>query len=283
MQPRAPRPGRDADLLRAREPFPPRLTAAILDSWTLAERLGSGGSCEVWRALDTDGRSVALKMPIADHSRSATVADLERECELLHELRHPHVVATLGVGRHRGTPALVLEYLPGGDCVALAGAHPRHWIRAACDLHAALEHVHACGFAHRDVKARNVLFDSSGRARLVDFASARPLGARATTAGTTAAHRLAAGDAVGPSDDAGAFAVLLYELLAGRLPFGPRGPRADAGVSPAWPLPPGADRAAVALAERCMAVVDARSPADPRLSAFADVLESAAMAYRRAS
>jgi serine/threonine-protein kinase len=286
MQPRARSPGRDADAERARKLFPPGLTAAIAESCTPAERLGAGGSCEVWRALDSQGRSVALKIPSADRVRSAaSLADLEREHEMLDRLRHPYVVGTLGLGRSRGAPALVLEYVSGGDLVSLAGAHPRHWIRAACDLCRALEHVRARGFAHRDVKARNVLLDASGRARLIDFASARPLGASASRAGTTAAHRLGSAGVVRESDDAGALAVLLYELLAGRLPFGRAGlsPTADEAAGPSWPLPAGADGAAVALAERCMAAIDPRSRLEPRLSAFADVLESAAMAYRRAA
>src|SRR5262249_20221640 len=141
-----------------------------------------------------------------------------------------------------GVCALALEYLPGGDLVALAGAHPRHWLWAARDVHAALEHVHACGYAHRDVKARNVLFDADGRARLIDFASALPLGARATNGGTTAAHRSAARTAtVSSADDTYAFAVLLYELVAGRLPYGPAGRatarrRSSAAAGQAWPL-----------------------------------------------
>ena len=98
---------------------------------------------------------------------------------MLAAARHGYVVETYGLIEHDGVCALALQYLPGGDLVSLAGVDPRHWLRAAYAVHAALTHLHSLGYAHRDVKARNVLFDARGRARLIDFASALPLGAPA--------------------------------------------------------------------------------------------------------
>jgi serine/threonine protein kinase len=169
--------------------------------------------------------------------------------------------------------------LPGGDLVSLVGTHPRHWIAAACGVHAALTHLHARGFVHRDVKARNVLFGTDGRARLIDFASALPCGAAAVRGGTTAAHRAPGRSAAAaPHDDAYAFAVLLYELLAGRLPYGPTGRAAAAGAAdPAPPAAAGAVPAVAALAQRVLDVLGSR---DAGLSVFSDVLESAAAALR---
>jgi serine/threonine protein kinase len=215
---------------------------------------------------------------------------LAREHALLAQLRHPHIVATFGLVEHRGAPALALEYLPGGDLVSLAGAQPRHWIHAARDLLSALTYLHGRGWVHRDVKARNVLFDAAGRVRLIDFASALPIGAPASAAGTTAAHRAprATPTIADRSDDAYAFAVLLYELLTGRLPrddardlpsrgtYWRRGRRAR---SPAWPPRLLRDRTAMPLADRVSAVLRAARAHDAGLSAFRDVLESVATAY----
>jgi serine/threonine protein kinase len=261
----------DAPLLSTRELF-------ASAGWQLAERVGAGGSSEVWRAIDARGRSVALKIPRSDVQPHDSLARLEREHEVLAAAQHGHVVATQGLIEHRGACALALEYLPGGDLVALVGAHPRHWLPAARAVYAALAHLHARGYAHRDVKARNVLFDARGRARLIDFASALPLGAAARTGGTTAAHtRAGRSPIVAAADDAYAYAVLLYELFAGRLPYGAGGPSArqvaPRGLAPAWV---GARKGPLAaLAARVRDVLEAAPAGAPGLSVFADVLESA--------
>ncbi|HUO67604.1 MAG TPA: protein kinase, partial [Gammaproteobacteria bacterium] len=195
---------------------------------------------------------------------------------------HGHIVVTHGVIEHRGACALALEYLPGGDLVALAGTHPRHWLRAARAVHAALAHLHGLGFAHRDVKARNVLFDARGRATLIDFASALPLGSAARSGGTTAAHvRPGRAPIVAAADDAYAYAVLLYELFAGRLPYGPAG-RPVGWLGPRARLAPPWREArtgpVAALAARVRDVLEADPDRAPGLSVFTDVLESAVAA-----
>ena len=273
----------------------PRLRQELCgaDGWRLVERLGSGGSSEVWRAEDARGSTVALKLARSDSDRGARAALLAREHALLARLKHPHIIATLGLFEHRGAQALALEYLPGGDLVSLVGAHPRHWIRGARDLASALTYLHGRGWVHRDVKARNVLFDAAGRVRLIDFASALPIGAPASDSGTTAAHRAPSvkPSVAEPSDDAYAFAVLLYELLTGRLPHDDtresslrgsrwrRSPLARARF-PSWPSSLLRDRVIQPLAERVSAMLRSRCGGDSGLSTFADVLESVATAYR---
>jgi serine/threonine protein kinase len=249
MQPRALQPG--PDLAVTARVAPPSREPASGCAWQLVELLGRGGGAHVWRAVDAAGRSVALKIPRAPFDP-----------------------------RFDGSSHWLLrEHAPGGDLVSLVGIHPRHWIAAACGVHAALTHLHARGFVHRDVKARNVLFGTDGRARLIDFASALPCGAAAVRGGTTAAHRAPGRSAAAaPHDDAYAFAVLLYELLAGRLPYGPTGRAAAAGAAdPAPPAAAGAVPAVAALAQRVLDVLGSR---DAGLSVFSDVLESAAAALR---
>jgi serine/threonine protein kinase len=283
---RAPTPGaeRDADSDVQNCADAPMLSTRELFAsagWRLVERVGAGGSSEVWRALDSRGRSAALKIPRpGEHARDA-LARLEREHEALAAAQHGHVVATHGLVEHRGACALVLEYLAGGDLVALVGAAPRHWLSAARAVYAALAHLHALGLAHRDVKARNVLFDARGRAKLIDFASALPMGAAARTGGTTAAHVRSGSDSiVTAADDAYAYAVLLYELLAGRLPYGPAGRSARLGprgrLASPWDGPRGGPIAA--LAARVRDVLESDPGRAPGLSVFADVLESAVAA-----
>ena len=267
---------------RAVAPLPSTRDLFASAGWRLIERVGAGGTSEVWRALDRRGHSVALKIPRSAVPAGEALVRLEREHEALAAAQHGSVVATHGVIEQRGACALALEYLPGGDLVALAGAHPRHWLRAARAVYGALAHLHARGYAHRDVKARNVLFDGRGRAKLIDFASALPLGVAARSGGTTAAHQRSERDPiVAAADDAYAYAVLLYELFAGRLPYGPAGRSARHAASRtrlASPWREARRGPTAALAARVRDVLEADPARAPGLSEFADVLESAVAA-----
>jgi serine/threonine-protein kinase len=261
---------------------PDSSVASALDTdggrYRLEERIGGGGSAEVWRATDLiDRRVVALKLlhaPLGEQPRA--VAVLEHEAALLSQLGHPHIVRSHGLVRLGGRPALALEHLSGGDLVSLAGGPPARWLRAARELVSALTYLHARGFVHRDVKSRNVLFDADDRARLIDFASAVTIGAPRPRGGGTAAYRpgLSEGGPATEEDDVVAVAVLLHELATGRLPDGSGRTAGRARVS--WrrdPLAGVLDLVRETLAPR---------PGERRrgLSAFADVIESAIAASR---
>jgi len=148
---------------------------------------------------------------------------IEREWEFLERAASVGVVKTLGLATQGPRPGLLTEYLPGGDFVPLAGSHPRNWAAAARELALALEGIHARGIVHRDVKPRNVLFDADGHTTLIDFALARRAGEASRAGGGTPAyqslgHRREA--PATPADDVHGFAAMIYELLAGELPFG---------------------------------------------------------------
>jgi serine/threonine protein kinase len=161
-------------------------------------------------------------------SRAGASEILHRELELLRALRNPYLVTPLTIVDCGGTPGLALEYLPGGDLVPLLGAPRAQWLPALRSVAAALRALHGSGFAHGDVKARNVLFAADGGIRLIDLTTARPLMSPAVEA--TAAYRVPSPATAGEAD-AFALAALLYELLGGRLPYGPGGASA-LGQSP---------------------------------------------------
>jgi serine/threonine protein kinase len=243
-----------------------------LGRWQLVERLGAGGTAVVWRATDAAGNEAALKVL---HERSDEY--LRREHDALERFRHRNVVRTLGVVDDPRAAALALEYLPGGDLVTLLGGDPRHWLRALRDVLTVVRHMHAQGFAHCDVKARNVLFAADGGTRLVDFASARPLDAALRRGVATAATTPAGPVTSGRTADCFAFAVLLYEATVGRLPYGVGGIRWQGEPPPAAAA---ADPATAPLLAAATDALLAGGDLDEGLSLFADVIESALEACR---
>jgi serine/threonine protein kinase len=183
----------------------------------LERRVHTSAHAEVWRAQDSQGARVAIKLA---KPTPESRARLTAEHAWLERFPHTNIVRPLAWIDDARETALVAEYVGGGDLVSLAGAGPRHWAGPMAEVADALAYLHAHSGVHRDVKARNVLLDSAGHARLIDFGSAALVGSPRTLGSTTAEHRYADTGTVSAADDVFAFAVLLYELMAGRLPFG---------------------------------------------------------------
>ena len=139
--------------------------------------LGIGGMASVWLGLDQ-----RLDRPVAVKVLSDTLASdpdyvrrFRREAQIAARLSHPNLVKVFDF-EPEGRPALVMEYIDGGTLAETAN-RPDTAVEVealASQLLGALEHIHAAGIVHRDVKPANVLVTKDGRALLTDFGIAQP-------------------------------------------------------------------------------------------------------------
>ncbi|MBI4872180.1 MAG: protein kinase [Candidatus Riflebacteria bacterium] len=195
--------------------------------------LGRGGMGTVFLAVHEElGREVALKV-LREESvdpQGDLAKRFLREASSCARLSHPNIVRVFDYGHEQGVFYYAMELLRARDLQELLDEKPVQPIsmtlRVARDIVAAFKYYMPLGFIHRDLKPANVMIDGSGRAILTDFGLVKDLHATPITrehclVGTPAylAPELLRGATVSPSADIWALGVILYRMLAGRLPF----------------------------------------------------------------
>jgi len=248
----------------------------VLGRYRLEQRLGAGGFGVVWRARDERlERDVAVKVVPSSGDREDD-ARVQREAVAAARLNHPGIVALYELGRDEHAAYLVSELVDGATLAELgrAGAvSDRDVARIGAALCDALEHAHARGVVHRDVKPGNVMVVAepaagAGFAKLTDFGIARLASSDSLTAtgdvvGTLAymAPEQAEGHGAGPESDVYALALTLYEAWTGSNPVRAASPAATAR-NVGLPLPSLRARRPDLPASLCEAV-DAALDRDP--------------------
>jgi serine/threonine protein kinase/tetratricopeptide (TPR) repeat protein len=214
--------------------------------YVLQERLGVGGQGEVWRARDPQrGEDIALKILRPPPGRAAAAWDaLRHEYESASRLDHPFILKVYEPEREEAAFLLPMELATGGDLRRLRGASYVGIIPVLIEVAQALEHAHARGVIHRDLKPGNVLFDARGGVKLADFG----VSGFALDAGTdsmirglspfTASPEQLRGEAPSPRDDIYGLGALAYELLSRRPPHYPHFDARRVQEEPAPPLVP---------------------------------------------
>ena len=209
-----------------------RLPEALLDEgYQVIGELGRGGMGTVYKVREVaSGREVALKLLHRRARDPRSLARFLREGQVAAALDHPGIVKVHSCGQVPSGPYLTYELVPGCKTLDLALAELSLWDGVALlrDIARALGYAHEQGVVHRDVKPDNVLVDDDGRARVADFGLCTGLDADGLTQtgemlGTPSymAPEQFRGKAkeAGPQSDVWGMGVVLYELLAGCLPF----------------------------------------------------------------
>lgn len=220
----------------------------VLNRFLVERRLGAGGFGVVYEAWDGRlERAVAVK---AIEARGEARRRVLREARAAARLSHPGIVTLYEMGEEDGSALLVSELVEGETLAELSAEgelSDRELGELGADLCEALDHAHARGVVHRDVKPQNVLVAEDGegpRAKLMDFgvasiADAATLTAPGDVVGTLAymAPEQAEGRPAGPEADVYSLALTLYECWSGENPVRRAGAAATARAIGARPRP----------------------------------------------
>jgi serine/threonine-protein kinase len=194
--------------------------------------LGRGGMASVYLARDEElERPVAVKV-LAEHL--ADQPDFRdrflREARLAAQLSHPNIVQVFDVGEEDGSPFIVMECVEGStladELKERGPLGPDEVVDLALQICGGLEHAHAAGLVHRDIKPQNLLLRPDGTVKIADFGIARAaettkLTQKGSVLGTAAylAPEQALGEEVTAAADLYSLGCVLYELLTGRTPY----------------------------------------------------------------
>lgn len=208
-------------------------TQVLNKRYELEQPIGQGGMASVYRARDLRlGRAVAVKVL---HPRYADdqefVQRFDHEAMSAARLSaHPNIVDVFDVGEDGNTHYIVMELIEGEDLKWLIEREAPMQINRALPLVEqvadGLEYAHQQGFVHRDIKPQNILVDGNNRPHITDFGIAKSrMSTAVTQAGMTfgtadyiAPEQVQGGEAE-PQSDVYSLAVVVYEMMTGRLPF----------------------------------------------------------------
>ena len=220
------------------------MTGLHLAQYRIDAELGRGGMGIVYRATDTKlNRSVAVKiLPSAALSSDDDRARFFREAQAAAQLHHPNIATVFGIdeavphaegaepapgGERR--PFIAMEYIEGEtlhDRVRTGPLKLTEAVSIAVQVAEALKAAHAKSIVHRDIKSANVMLTPDGVAKVLDFGLAKTnqstmLTRMGATLGTVAymSPEQARGQEVDGRSDLYSLGTVLYEMVAGRLPF----------------------------------------------------------------
>ena len=203
-----------------------------LGNFKIIEEIGRGGMGVVYKAEEIGlDRLAAIKVLPPDVARDkAFLSRFRQEAKATSVFRHPHIVQVYDVGEERGIVYYAMEYVAGRSLSEMIESEGRLRMETslgiAADIADALYAVHRRGLIHRDIKSSNILLDAQGQAKLSDFGLATvslqgKVAAPGEVMGTAAyiAPERVLGEEASPQSDIYSLGVVLYEMLAGRLPF----------------------------------------------------------------
>jgi len=202
-----------------------------IGKYTISERIGRGTHSRVYRAIDTQGRSVAIKVSTTQ-TEPEHLDEFQKDLVQAASVLHPSLVAVHDLGFEDDFPYLVMELVEGHDLDKLLKSNSApsvaERIRAMQEVGGALQAAHERGVFHLDIRPSKIMLGASGEAKLLGLGLGRlsfdP--ARVTEHGYLVGapfymspERLTAIDTANERCDIWSFGVTFYEWMSGRHPF----------------------------------------------------------------
>lgn len=218
-------------------PLPPILEArSMIDGYRIVRALHCSSRSHVYLAVDTEsGKSVVLKTPASDIIGSPL--HLERflmEEWIARRINSEHVLKPYSVTRPRSSLYLVTEYVEGQTLSQWLIDHPKPELETVRNIveqiAKGLRAFHRLEILHQDLRPPNILIDSTGSVKIIDFGSARVAGLQELVSrdepeqvlGTAqyTAPEYFLGNHISPNADLFSLGVIAYQMLSGKLPYG---------------------------------------------------------------
>ncbi|HEX5081682.1 MAG TPA: protein kinase [Blastocatellia bacterium] len=217
----------------------------FIGHYRLISLLGRGGMGDVYLAVDMKlGREIALKLLPAEFAGDAErVKRFEREARIVSALNHPNILTVYEIGRDGESLFIATEFVKGQTLRRRLGRgsiDPAEAVEIAVHVASALEIAHGAGIVHRDIKPENVMLRPDGYVKVLDFGLAKPVEVAPVPRGyssmlTRESYETAPGALVGTfrymspeqargqrvdsRSDLWSLGTVLYEMLAGFMPF----------------------------------------------------------------
>jgi eukaryotic-like serine/threonine-protein kinase len=207
----------------------------VIGGYRLLKHMVTGQTSQVWEVRDASGRHFAMKLLLPEKAAERQYRNfLLHEADVGKELAHPNIIRIVAVGRDPKNPYFVMEFFPAGNLKLRIQRKENDFIREKGQdilkqAATGLAFMNAKGWVHRDVKPDNMLVNSAGEMKLIDFALAQriPTGMAAwfhvknKPQGTRSymSPEQIRGHALDGRADVYSFAATAFELVTGRPPF----------------------------------------------------------------
>ncbi|MCH7756284.1 serine/threonine protein kinase, partial [candidate division KSB1 bacterium] len=207
------------------------LVGKTISHYRITEQVGQGGMGVVYKARDVKlNRTVALKFLPADLTRDAeAVQRFMNEAHAASSLDHPNICTIHEIDETEdGKMFIVMTFYEGEtlkDKIEGSPLSVEEAVDISIQIASGLAKAHSQKIVHRDIKPANIILTNDGTAKILDFGLAKMADIKLTKAGTTLgtlaymSPEQLHGDEVDERTDVWSLAVVLYEMLSGRLPF----------------------------------------------------------------